>query len=234
MTLATPEQAELYQLLLEDKVYFKTVEFAKGLVAAKSPSPKQMYWVNKIVADTLAYQARSATSALAPAPAVQKVDISKVMVMFANAKQHLKRPKITLLMGAKDAAGSPILAQSRKVRFSLDLNRGRLYMNGDVYGWVDVNTQELVLRGRGRDNEADLKSLLDEFTTNPVKVAVLHGKLTGNCCFCQLPLSDPRSLHQGYGPVCADHWHLPWGENSKFSAEVDWVAGDKPKMAAAK
>ena len=149
--------------------------------------------------------------------------------MFNNAKQHLKRPKITLLMGPKGSDNLIDVTRSKRVRFSLRVDYGRLYMNGEgygsLYGWVDLSTQELVLKALGRANQIHLMELLSEFSENPKKVAILHGKLTGNCCFCSLPLSDDRSLKMGYGPICADHWHLPWGEKSKFSAEIDWVAG---------
>lgn len=32
------------------------------------------------------------------------------------------------------------------------------------------------------------------------------------CCFCWAPLDDARSIVKGYGPVCARHWGLPWGD----------------------
>jgi len=34
---------------------------------------------------------------------------------------------------------------------------------------------------------------------------------TGNCCFCRRELTDKRSTEVGYGPICADHFSLPWG-----------------------
>lgn len=56
-----------------------------------------------------------------------------------------------------------------------------------------------------------LLPLLRELATDPLKTAREYGGLTGNCCFCGLPLTDPRSTEQGFGPVCAENWHLPWG-----------------------
>ena len=38
------------------------------------------------------------------------------------------------------------------------------------------------------------------------------GQITGRCVFCSRTLTDERSIAVGYGPVCADHHGLPWGE----------------------
>jgi hypothetical protein len=36
-------------------------------------------------------------------------------------------------------------------------------------------------------------------------------KVAGNCCFCGLELTDPRSRKHGYGKTCAGHYDLQWG-----------------------
>lgn len=44
--------------------------------------------------------------------------------------------------------------------------------------------------------------------------AASFGHEHDRCVFCFLPLSDDgpdRSVHVGYGPVCAKKYHLPWG-----------------------
>ncbi len=46
---------------------------------------------------------------------------------------------------------------------------------------------------------------------DPAKAAQAYGTLTGQCCFCSRDLTDARSIDKGYGPVCADHFGLPWG-----------------------
>lgn len=38
-------------------------------------------------------------------------------------------------------------------------------------------------------------------------VAAREGKRMGACCFCSRTLTDPASLDQGYGPICARHYH---------------------------
>lgn len=39
------------------------------------------------------------------------------------------------------------------------------------------------------------------------------GDLFGVCVFCSRKLTDERSISKGYGPVCAEHNGLPWGDD---------------------
>lgn len=55
-------------------------------------------------------------------------------------------------------------------------------------------------------------NLVGRLGADPVTVAGEYGRLTGNCCFCGLKLTDARSTAVGYGPVCADKFGLAWGE----------------------
>ena len=56
----------------------------------------------------------------------------------------------------------------------------------------------------------DVLSIVEKLAENPVETAKDYGKLTGHCCFCDSPLKDARSTANGYGPVCAKHFNLPW------------------------
>lgn len=60
-----------------------------------------------------------------------------------------------------------------------------------------------------------IENLLLSVSQDPEGHAARHGKLHGYCCFCSLPLSDERSTEVGYGPTCAEHFHLPWGKKEK-------------------
>jgi Family of unknown function (DUF6011) len=65
------------------------------------------------------------------------------------------------------------------------------------------------------DNAPDwVVEQLREFAKDPAEYAGAYGKKTGSCCFCSQTLTDPRSVTVGYGPVCANRWFLPWGEES--------------------
>ena len=38
-----------------------------------------------------------------------------------------------------------------------------------------------------------------------------YGRRTGKCMYCRRKLTDDRSVSVGYGPICAERNHLPWG-----------------------
>jgi hypothetical protein len=46
------------------------------------------------------------------------------------------------------------------------------------------------------------------------RIASEYGHATGVCMFCARDLTDERSIEVGYGPVCAGHHDLPWGQTT--------------------
>jgi hypothetical protein len=220
MTFKLPEQTELYELLITKKVFFRDESFARNLCMAKNPSTRpggQVDWINKLIANTYAYHAsvQSQPNSFKQGPN-DRVDLTKVLEMFNHARQHLKRPKITLM-----------LKSGGKIRISTDKGGGFFWLNNPLsysgtYGRLE-NTGEIIWRRAGLTLKQEILDLLNEFCANPQQVAIIHGKLSGHCCFCTLPLTDARSLHVGYGEICANHYRMPWGETSHFTAEGDWV-----------
>jgi hypothetical protein len=57
----------------------------------------------------------------------------------------------------------------------------------------------------------DFKKSLYFLNDCPQEAAKNYGRLTGRCCFCQLPLTRSESIAAGYGPVCAGNYGLQWG-----------------------
>lgn len=149
-----------------------------------------------------------------PAPVVvATLDLKNINKLFDKAKIHLKFPKIAL--GLKNDPNG------LRITLSGSANPGCISLHSVVKQtsnrWWGVKR---VFYGRIAPNgdvtvsdraPAEMVDLLKEFAADPAKVAASHGHLTGNCCFCSLPLSDERSTAVGYGAVCADHYDLPWG-----------------------
>lgn len=52
---------------------------------------------------------------------------------------------------------------------------------------------------------------INQIEADPIAAAKLSGKLTSCCSFCSRELTDELSVKAGYGPICAEHWGLPWG-----------------------
>jgi len=217
-TFTTPEQKELFDLLQNGKVYFKSQDFARSLATCKNPSSNQMFYVRKLITDTNNYHSQANTApVLQTVDSTLKIDMTKIMGMFNHARQHLKRPKITLMMKC-----------GKKVRFSFDKSQTSLYMvemgsYNSTYGRINISSGDIFLKRLGHQHKDELMQLIKDFSENPQKMAILHGQLTGNCCFCSLPLSDPKSLKLGYGPICADHYRLPYVKINDFTAIGDWA-----------
>jgi hypothetical protein len=58
--------------------------------------------------------------------------------------------------------------------------------------------------------DAAFRGNLTALLVDPFASAVARGHASGNCCFCGRELTDARSVHHGYGPVCAENYGLPW------------------------
>lgn len=122
------------------------------------------------------------------------VDTSKIEAMFATAKLHGLNKLAFVADGLKI---KPAKETSR--------NAGALYVTkGNDY-------QGKVLGGRFYPvNGVDpgILSKLAEIAANPSQAARDYGKKTGTCCCCGRELTDPVSVANGIGPICASNWGL--------------------------
>jgi hypothetical protein len=139
-------------------------------------------------------------------------NMSGLIEIFQKAKEKLKWPKIRL-----EVNGNPVVlkiaGEKSKYTGEIMVTDGGPFGANRYYGrvsregrWVKPNRDFLEL--------GDVGTLLENMAANPAKTASEYGKLTGQCCFCNKALDDSRSTAVGYGPVCAKHYGLPWGENA--------------------
>jgi hypothetical protein len=161
----------------------------------------------------------------APVPVTAPVSVgsfSGVIALFAKASASgLKFPKITLLCEGKVIRLSVAGARS-KTPGSVTIAGEGVFPNREWYGRVSPDGAWIPARGAAA-LAAPLTALLTEFAANPAAVAKAHGKLTGNCCFCNKVLGkgkDKRSIGVGYGPDCAENYGLK-AEWLKGAAELD-------------
>lgn len=174
--------------------------FASSLLAAWDRgylSDKQAYWVRKLHL--------RATTPISTEPVG---DLAPMQALFGRARAHLKAPAIVF-----GTAQGP-------VRLSMATDRSRypgsinVTTPGTFYGRVwygRIHTDGRYEPSSRGDQPAGLVEALRAFAADPAGEAAKHGHLTGACCFCNRPLSDERSTHVGYGPVCAERWGLAWG-----------------------
>ena len=136
-----------------------------------------------------------------------KLNVLEIQKLFDKAIQHLKYPKVRL----QTATAQPVVlyraGKASKYFGQLMVTDGSRFGCGKYFGHIDLDGNF----HSTQDSTPEVVSLLKQLSEDPAGVASRYGKLTGNCCFCSLPLSDKRSTDVGYGPVCAGHYGLPWG-----------------------
>lgn len=186
------------------------VEFAQSLIAGYKKhgglTPKQAPWVPKLI--------ERATAAKPEAkPAASVGSIAGVIELFGKAAKTLKHPVITMLVDGSE------IKISRAADTSA--NPGFVYVRyeGQYAGKVSPKGDWFPLKST--DSQGFIWKILKDFAEKPAETAAAYGKLTGKCCFCNSGLTDKKSTAVGYGPVCAKHYDLPWGENwSQHAAAV--------------
>lgn len=133
-----------------------------------------------------------------------------IVNLFATAKSKgLKRPSLHFIFDNNKISVSKAPDMQGKV---VHRNAGCLYLKyaGMYCGKINPDG---VFEGRGLSLiPASAMDFLNAFSLDPVKVGSEYGRKSGCCCFCGSRLTDGRSLAKGYGPVCAIHWELPWGD----------------------
>lgn len=192
-----------------EKLSHKDQEFALSLLTAHKRcaqkgwnfSPKQAHWC--------AVLAERAT-APAPEPAAQLGDMAGLYALFEKAAAKLKRPAIVV---ATPVGAVRLSLAGAKAKFpgTVNVAEDKPFGEAQFFGRI---TKSGALTVGSKGCPVELVEFLTAFAQEPAKMAAAHGHATGACCFCSKKLTDPKSLAVGYGPTCADHYGLPWGEAS--------------------
>jgi hypothetical protein len=184
----------------------KDQSFAQSLLnqaTTKGLSDKQMFWVEKLAA-------RATGTAPVEAPA-QVGNFAGVIALFATAKAHLKFPKIRLALTDGRKVVLSVAGPKAKHPGTINVTDGEKFGANVWYGRVDVAGAFQVNHAVDHATQVALAGLLAVLANDPAGTAAAYGKLTASCCFCNLTLTDPKSVEVGYGPICASNYSLPWG-----------------------
>jgi hypothetical protein len=184
-------------------------------------SDKQMFWVRKLMERVRTDQAaavqvpQDTLTAPAPPAAVQVGDMAGVIALFNQAATHLRRPKI-VLRTERDTVRLFVAGPTANYPGTINVvsnirtdSRGRKVWYGRIQ---PDGTFEPSRASEFYTSTSEVIETVRRFAANPAQVAAEHAHFTGRCCFCNLELTDDRSTAVGYGPICAAHFGLPWGE----------------------
>lgn len=164
----------------------------------------QLAWMH-VLADEAEAEKRPVVVAAPEAEAVgTDDDMANIVAMFQKAGAALKFPKVRL----QDArcVGYRLTMAGERSKYPGTVNVAAA--NGEWLG--RIMEDGIFFPSRSAQHYPGLLPLLNAFAHDPASVAKSYGGLTGNCCFCNLGLTDPRSVAAGYGPVCAAHYSLQW------------------------
>ena len=194
------ELEEVFPLLSpKDKEFGESLK--KQFRTKKDLSLNQWPWVVKLI------QRAVVVPDATPAPAAQVGDFKGVIALFTKAQQHLKHPKIHLLLPDHSHIQLSIAGAKSKYPGHINITDGGGFYDGEWYGriapdgaWTPSNKVAAI--------EAALLTLMKELALHPYEVAMHYAKLTGHCCFCHRTLEADNSVGSGMGPVCAKNWGL--------------------------
>jgi hypothetical protein len=197
--------------------------FAKDLANSQRPlSGKQIAWVHKLIFDFEEKQNPGSSKKEEPKAAMQVPQIRK---MLDAAAETLKNPKVNLETPGGQRVRLKMAGPGR-----IWITDGAPFEEQVTFGYILPNAN-LFWTG---DIVASVSALLLSFEADPKAVATAYGQRTSNCCFCGRDLSTGESVAVGYGPICAEKFGLPWGDERVSSTvelkkqidELERMAGD--------
>ena len=172
-------------------------------------TPKQLVYVLQYIEAGEKHKAECNAKQL-PTETKQPRKFPNIAKLFLYSKQvaSLAYPKITYQLSANAPA----------ITFYYNNNHACIQakVGGKLIATIRANGQEDI---RWPIKEVYLP-MLEQIEKDPIAAATLSGKLTSCCSFCSKQLTDERSVVLGYGPVCADHWGLPWDVKRTGSTTV--------------
>lgn len=143
-----------------------------------------------------------------PAP---ESGLGGLLGLFAKAATRLRFPRITF-EGLPEVGTLKLQrAASGKNAGGINITDGRPFGENRFYGALTASGEFRP----GRDLTPAIREFLTRLAADPARVAGEYGKGSGNCCFCHRGLTDDRSVVVGYGPICAGHYGLPWGDEAR-------------------
>ena len=125
---------------------------------------------------------------------------TELFSLLRKASETLKYPKLKFSL---DTADKVTIYLATKGYIAIKIN--------NIYsGKIAREDSPLILYGTVSDRESYTYNAINQFCLNPSKESKIYGQKYGHCCFCGLELNNSISVYNGYGPICAEKYGLPW------------------------
>jgi hypothetical protein len=184
----------------EDAAWLKakagSFEFAGSMLQALerfgSLTERQHATVTRLRQQDAERTAQRAAQAAAQAAAAPAVDAARLEEAFGKAKDAgLKYPKITM--------GAIVI----KPAGTASKNAGALYVTSEGNYLGKVMGGKFL---RVRECSDEQAQVVADLVNDPAGAAKAYGLKTGRCCMCSRELTDPVSIANGIGPICAENF----------------------------
>lgn len=130
-----------------------------------------------------------------------------ILVMFRlTGERGLKAPRVRLLT-----------KEGRYVQLNFNPDNPKeikVYVDGwqghgkrKFAGWI---YEEKIVPYNTNHMSEDVKLTIQELSLDPIGTSKAMANKLGVCIYCGKRLSDEVSKKNGYGPICAKNWKLPW------------------------
>jgi hypothetical protein len=165
-------------------------------------SPRQVEWVGRLL-DQIARPVVAAP--VDPAPELSPAGVATMQGWLdAAAGRGVLRPRVTY-----PTRGGARLTFARPASTSRYAGQPVIFVRRDRE-YAGMIREQRFHAARDFAVDAEFTHSLSGILSAPLNHAVAQGHATGSCCFCSRQLTDARSVHHGYGPICAENYGLPW------------------------
>jgi hypothetical protein len=215
LTFAQPTLGDTIHTLTTvlPKLSARDMDFACKIIAYfnrhRTLSDGYMPWPQKLID-------RANGTAPARPQAASVGNLSGLLGLFKTAGAKLKWPKIKLAISGKVIILS-VAGERSKAPGSINIKGEGDFNEAPWYGRVSPEGQYEPSRSVTPELQTALVALLTGLSNDPAATVQAYGKLTGQCMFCGLGLSDGRSTAAGFGETCAKNWglHPQWKQAAK-------------------
>lgn len=166
------------------------------------PSPKQAQILvgidNKLDADYVAPKDDVVTG------------LTGLVDVLHTAMLTIKYPKLSFDLPDIGPIRFSVAGAKAKAPGSINITDGGSYGSNKWYGRISpAGVWE-----KAYNSPKGLGKFMAEMAKDSVSTITAYGKLSSKCCMCNTPITTDESLAEGYGPVCAANFGLPWGKKS--------------------
>lgn len=219
-TLTFKTSKETRETVKESHATRKAKEFAERLAVFAEEHPSEAQWVRENASSfdfaarmqeavvkwghltpgqlggiqkCLAARARAQEAKAERVTQAPTVNLDGLKAAFGNASEHLKSPKLRL----PGFTISPAKAGSA--------NPGAMYVksdSGQYLGKITPDSRFQCVRECDKETESRVVAAIQD----PKAAAISYGRETGRCSCCGRDLTDPVSIANGIGPVCANRF----------------------------